>query len=402
MSHGGSGHADADADANANDTDGVSARLLTELADLDRELVQLLQKRVGLTHGLHLQLQQQKRQQQTHGHSDTIDPTSTVLAAQQIQEQGVTPLFLDAATEVATASDADVHLDRRALESLFVQIAAECREVSRPLVVAYLGPEGTFTQAATLKQFGQNTATMPFADIDAIFRAVETGQCPLGVVPVENSIEGTINRTLDRISGSPLGICGEVTLRIEHNLLSRATSTDDVSQVYAHPQALAQCRVWLDTNLPQATRVASSSNAAGAETALGDVSAAAIASTTAAEIYSLDVLASNIEDDVSNTTRFIVIGNFEPPPSEHDVTSLVVSAPHRPGGLRKMLEPFEKAGVSMSRIESRPSRNELWSYVFFIDVSGHRDDPVLAEALTALAGETRYMRILGSYPTVRH
>jgi len=231
---------------------------------------------------------------------------------------------------------------------------------------------------------------------------VESGECGLGVVPIENSIEGTINRTLDRITDSPLGICGEEILRIEHNLLSKAKSIGEISVVHAHPQALAQCRKWLNANLPAAQRVAASSNAAGAELAQADDKAAAIASLNAGEIYKLPALEKNIEDDLSNTTRFIVIGSQRAEQSGNDVTTLVVSAPHKPGGLRKMLEPFDEAGISMTRIESRPAREELWSYLFFIDVAGHKDDEVLARALQQLSDETRYMRILGSYPTVRY
>lgn len=341
----------------------------TELQRIDHEILSLLQQRIARCRSL------------ADAAAGPADPS-------------VIPRVLQGVLEKAAADTSD-------FRPVFTEIAATCREAIRPLLVAYLGPEGTYTQAATFKHFGNSTQTRPYTGIDDVFRAVETGECTVGVVPVENSIEGTINRTLDRISESPLGICGEVTLRIEHNLLTHAESLEATQVVYAHPQALAQCRMWLDANLPHARRVAASSNAAGAELAVEDKTAAAIASTTAAGIYSLPMLFTNIEDNVSNTTRFIVIGAFEPDASDNDVTSLVVSAPHRPGGLRKMLEPFEKAGVSMSRIESRPSRSELWSYVFFIDVNGHRDNPVLAQALQDLSAETRYMRILGSYPTVR-
>lgn len=372
----------------SDDTGQSVEKLQSELQQLDEQLQDLLQRRLLLCHQL------------IASETDLPDPTSQTRTVQHLVERNR-----------QVSSGHPVQFGSTAIERLFTEISAECREVCRPLVVAYLGPEGTYTQAAAFKHFGQAAETRPYTAIDDVFRAVETGECPIGIVPVENSIEGTINRTLDRISDSPLGICGEVTLRIEHNLLGNAelvandaagSSLANVKVVHAHPQALAQCRMWLDANLPAARRVAASSNAAGAELAVKDPACVAIASATAAEIYNLEVLASNIEDNVSNTTRFIVVGAFEPVASGNDVTSLVVSAPHRPGGLRKMLEPFESAGVSMSRIESRPSRSELWSYVFFIDVSGHRSDPVLAEALVALSTETRFMRILGSYPTVRH
>ncbi len=359
----------------------------TELQRIDLEILGLLQKRIAHCRSLAEALDASGQ--------GPAEPTAIPRVLQAVQNAAVVATH-PAPGSASGRTGAQSNVDFR---PVFTEIAAICRESVRPLLVGYLGPEGTFTQAATFKHFGNSTQTRPYTGIDDVFRAVETGECTVGVVPVENSIEGTINRTLDRISDSPLGICGEVTLRIEHNLLTHAQSMQDVEVVYAHPQALAQCRMWLDANLPHAKRVAASSNAAGAELAVEDNTAAAIASVTAAGIYSLKVLASNIEDNISNTTRFIVIGAFEPEASNNDVTSLVVSAPHRPGGLRKMLEPFEKAGVSMSRIESRPSRNELWSYVFFIDVSGHRDEPVLAQALQELSAETRYMRILGSYPT---
>lgn len=287
------------------------------------------------------------------------------------------------------------------IRKLFSEIIAECRDSLSPLTVAYLGPEGTFTQAAAFKFFGSSTESHACRDIDDVFHCVESGQCQLGVVPIENSVEGTINRTLDRIIDSPLSICGEEVLRIEHNLLSRAGQLQGIERVYAHPQALAQCRQWLSINLPGANQEAASSNAAAAKLAVTDERAAAIASATAAEIYELKILSSNIEDDASNTTRFIVIGDQQSEPSRNDATTLVVSAPHRPGGLRRMLEPFEAAGISMTRIESRPAREALWNYLFFIDVAGHKDDALLANALSQLSEETRFMRVLGSYPTAR-
>lgn len=378
----------ADSAANAANA-AANEKFQAELQRIDREILDLLQQRLGCCRQLAAG-EGANSNANANGAADPSDPTAVQRVLQHVQQQVERQLE----QQLGDTSNDDFH-------PVFTEIASLCRDSIKPLVVAYLGPEGTYTQAATLKHFGNPTQTRPYTGIDDVFRAVETGECTVGVVPVENSIEGTINRTLDRLSESPLCICGEVTLRIEHNLLTHARSMDDVKIVHAHPQALAQCRMWLDANLPHAKRMAASSNAAGAELAVKDKSSAAIASTTAAAIYSLEFLATNIEDNISNTTRFIVIGAFEPEPSSNDVTSLVVSAPHKPGGLRKMLEPFENAGVSMSRIESRPSRNELWSYMFFIDVNGHRDEPVLAKALQDLSAETRFMRILGSYPTVR-
>lgn len=359
------------------------------LEALDKQLLGLLIQRFELV------------EKQTPVNQDSSDAAAIALTLQGLGFTDPSADFSPADSNNPSRSTAGDSARRQRLQGIFTEIIGQCRDSVSPLSVAYLGPEGTFTQAATFKYFGSSTDTRSFTDIDEVFRAVETSVCQLGVVPVENSIEGTINRTLDRIIDSPLDICGEEVLRIEHNLLSKAGSLQDVRCVYAHPQALAQCRQWLTSNMPAATRKAASSNAAAADIAAADPKSAAIASLTAADIYGLQPLHKNIEDDISNTTRFIIIGKQQTAPSGQDLTSLVVSAPHRPGGLRKMLEPFEDAGISMTRIESRPARQELWSYVFFIDVAGHKDDAVMSDALSKLSAETRFLRVLGSYPTVR-
>ena len=368
-------------------TDSSASDLQAELAALDQDMQQLLHRRFTLVSQLN-----------SAGHRP-LEPDAGEIVRTLQQLQPAPSADNGKPSDIVYAEQESI---RERITSIFTEVVAHCRDSVKPLKVAYLGPEGTFTQAAVFKYFGQSTATAPFTAIDDVFRAVESGECQLGVVPIENSIEGTINRTLDRITDSPLGICGEEILRIEHNLLSRAASIGDISVVHAHPQALAQCRKWLNANLPAAQQVAASSNAAGAELAQLDDKAAAIASLNAGEIYKLPALEKNIEDDLSNTTRFIVIGSQQAEQSDNDITTLVVSAPHKPGGLRKMLEPFDEAGISMTRIESRPAREELWSYLFFIDVAGHKDDKVLSHALQQLSDETRYMRILGSYPTVRY
>ncbi len=289
-------------------------------------------------------------------------------------------------------------LDAEEMARLFREIMSACLALEYPLNIAFLGPEGTFTQAAALKHFGHSVSTMPLASISDVFQEVEAGNCQYGVVPVENSTEGVISHTLDMFLGSPLQICGEVTLRIHHNLLSNAVDLKQIEKLYSHQQSLAQCRGWLDRHLPNVERVAVGSNAEAAAIAREDDSAAAIASETAGEIYGLVVLASNIEDEPGNTTRFLIIGNQEVPPSGEDKTSLLISTRNEAGGLHRLLEPLAAHGVSMTRIESRPSRRGVWDYVFFIDVLGHKDEPHVAEALADLQQQAGVYKVLGSYP----
>jgi chorismate mutase / prephenate dehydratase len=280
---------------------------------------------------------------------------------------------------------------------LFREIMSACLALEQPLNIAYLGPEGTFTQAAALKQFGHSVHTRPLDGIDDVFREVEAGAAHYGVVPVENSTEGVVRHTLDLFQQSRLSICGEVQLRIHHHLLTRAGDAP-ITRVLAHQQALAQCRAWLETRLPHAEHVAVSSNAEAARIAAREDGTAAIAGETAAEIYGLTIRQRNIEDEPDNTTRFLVIGKQAALPSGNDLTSLLVSVRNRPGTLYAMLEHFARNGVSMTRIESRPSRKGIWDYVFFIDIEGHRDDARVAQALTELEQETFAVKVLGSYP----
>jgi chorismate mutase/prephenate dehydratase len=289
-------------------------------------------------------------------------------------------------------------LDKEEMARLFREIMSACLALEQPLKVAFLGPEGTFTQAAALKHFGHSVKTISLGAIPDVFREVESGACNYGVVPVENSTEGVISHTLDMFLNSPLLICGEVSLRINHNLLSRETGLDDIKIVYSHQQSLAQCRGWLDRNLHRAERVAVGSNAEAASLAAQKPGTAAIAGEAAAEIYQLPALASNIEDEPGNTTRFLVIGRKDAPPSGEDKTSLMASTPNRAGGLHALLTPIAGHGISMTRIESRPSRRGRWDYVFFIDIDGHREDAQVAETLRALAREATQFKVLGSYP----
>ena len=281
---------------------------------------------------------------------------------------------------------------------LFREIMSACLALEKPLQVAYLGPEGTFTQAAALKQFGHSVSTVALRAIDEVFREVEAGSAHYGVVPVENSTEGVVSHTLDMFMRSPLKICGEVTLRVELHLLSREEALADIRKVYAHGQALAQCREWLDAKLPQAERIAVASNAEAARRVADEMNAAAVAGEAAAELYGLEILERNIEDEPGNTTRFLVIGTQQVEPSGKDKTSLLVSVRNRPGALYGLLRPFSEHGISMTRIESRPSRQGIWDYVFFVDIEGHCADPEVARALEELEAHASLLRVLGSYP----
>ncbi len=295
----------------------------------------------------------------------------------------------------------DGPLSDEEMARLFREIMSACLAQEEPLKIGYLGPEGTFTQAAVLKQFGHSVRALPLATIDEVFHEVEGGMADFGVVPVENSSEGTVNNTLDMFLTSPLKICGEVEMRIRQHLLGSMDGLGKVVRVCAHPQSLAQCRAWLKEYLPDAEQVVASSNAEGARRARDEVGTAAIAGDAAAEVYGLEKLVADIEDRPDNTTRFFVIGRKLFSPSGADKTTLLVSVADTDdaGALYKLLQPMADAGVNMTRIESRPSRRRKWHYVFFIDVDGHAEDAKLAEALADLEKRAQLFRILGSYPT---
>jgi chorismate mutase/prephenate dehydratase len=283
---------------------------------------------------------------------------------------------------------------------LFREIMSACLAQQEPLKVAFLGPEGTFTQTAVLTHFGHSVRALPLASIDEVFHEVEAANADFGVVPIENSTEGTVNHTLDRFLSSPLKICGEVELRIHQFLMGRMTSLERIARVCSHQQSLAQCRSWLQDHLPDVERIGVASNAEAARRARDEDGTAAIAGQTAAEVYNLVVLASDIEDRPDNTTRFLVLGRKLFEPSGEDRTTLLVSVSHgqAPGALFRLLEPLARHRVSMTRIESRPSRRRKWDYVFFIDLEGHCADKPVAQALAALKRRASLFRILGSYP----
>lgn len=281
---------------------------------------------------------------------------------------------------------------------LFREIMSACLALEQQMKIAFLGPSGTYTEEAALKHFGGSVRTMPLASIGDVFRQVEAGNASYGVVPIENSTEGVVTHTLDNFLRSKVQIVGEVELPIHHYLMSRETDINNIKTLCAHQQSLAQCRNWLEQNLCAVEKSAVSSNAQGALLASEQHQVAAIASQSAANQYGLNVLASNIEDMPNNSTRFLVVGNARIGPSGADKTSLLVSALNESGSLYQLLAPFARHHVSMTRIESRPSHNTNWEYVFFFDLDGHIEDAGLAKALGELGEVATMVKVLGSYP----
>lgn len=283
---------------------------------------------------------------------------------------------------------------------LFREIMSACLAQQEPLKIAFLGPEGTYTHAAVTRHFGHSVRALPLPEVENVFHEVESGSADFGVVPIENSTEGTVHHTLDMFLSSQLKICGEVELAIRHNLLGRMRSLGDVRRICAHGQALAQCRSTLDGILPGIERIAVSSNAEGARRARDESGTAAIASEVAAKIYGLETLVAEIEDRRDNTTRFHIVGRALLEPSGRDKTTILMSIAdtEAPGALFRLLEPLARHGVSMTRIESRPSRQRKWHYVFFADLDGHAADPKLAAALEELARTASLFKVLGAYP----
>jgi chorismate mutase/prephenate dehydratase len=291
-------------------------------------------------------------------------------------------------------------LSAERVAAVFREIISACRGLEEAIRVSYLGPEGTFSEQAVRKHFGRAVEALPAASVDEAFRRCESGAAQFTVVPVENSTEGAVGRTLDLLLATPLRICGEIELRVHQNLLSRSEKISSVRKVYSHAQSLAQCNSWLSQNLPGVERIAVTSNADAALRASKEDGAAAIAGEAAAERYQLAIMARAIEDDPNNTTRFLVLGNLEPAPTGKDRTALVMSAENKPGAVHALLTPLAQHRVSMTRIESRPARarSALWEYVFFIDVEGHQRDERVAAALAELKRLAPYLKILGSYP----
>jgi chorismate mutase/prephenate dehydratase len=289
-------------------------------------------------------------------------------------------------------------LSNQGVTQLFTEIMSQCRALEAPLRVSYLGPRGTFSEAAVLQRFGKASEGLPSDSIDGVFESVENSTANYGLVPVENSTEGAIGRTLDLLLSSNLKICGEVLLQVHQCVLSNENDLSLIRKIYSHPQSFGQCMGWLNAHLPHAERITASSNADAARMAAEEPFAAAVAGEQAVDHFNLKVLAQNIEDDARNTTRFLVIGKQNVAPSGKDKTSLVMSAANRPGAVHDLLVPLAQNGVSMTKLESRPSRTGLWEYVFYVDIEGHQSDSKVAVALEQLKQIAAFVKVLGSYP----
>ncbi|NOR68789.1 MAG: prephenate dehydratase [Methylomarinum sp.] len=350
------------------------SELRNQIDTIDSQILQLINQRAGCA-------MEVARTKISEGETGTFyRPDREALVLRRIKELNPGPL-----SDETTAR-------------FFREIMSACLALEKPLEVAFLGPEGTFTQQATFKHFGQAINTVPVANIDDIFTEVEQQHCQFGVVPVENSTEGVITHTLDRFISSTLQICGEVEIRVHQNLMGHVENFNDITEVFSHQQSLAQCRQWLDAHLPHAVRTSVSSNAEAARLASENKDKVAIAGEVAADLYKLNILEKNIEDESNNTTRFIIIGQQQPVSTGLDKTSLLISTDNKAGSLHRILQPFAEYGIGLSHIESRPSKQGLWDYVFFIDIIGHKDDEDVVKALDSLKGNVNLLNILGSYP----
>jgi chorismate mutase / prephenate dehydratase len=359
-------------------------RIRAEIDAIDLQLQELLNRRAACAQ----QVAEVKKAEllQLHGRMDAAPPgfyrperEAQVLRRVMARNAGPLP-----ASEVA---------------HIFREIMSACLALEKPMTIAFLGPEGTFTQAAAVKHFGYAVLSRPLATIGAVFDEVESGESDYGVVPVENSTEGMVTHTLDNFVRSTLKICGEVELPIRQHLLGApGCSMENVTRICAHQQALAQCRNWLEKNWPRIEQQATSSNGEAARLAAADPAIAAIAGDMAREAYGLVTLAASIQDYADNTTRFLVVGREMVKPSGSDKTSIIVSTHNKPGALFKLLEPFQREQLMLTRIDTRPSRSQPWTYLFFIEFEGHQDDPKVAAVLAELEEQTVMLKILGSYP----
>ncbi len=341
-----------------------------QIDNIDDELLKLFNKRAALAQEIgHVK-----------GNSAVLRPEREAQVLQRMAQSNTGPLTNQGVTQ------------------MFTEIMSQCRALEAPLRVAYLGPRGTFSEAAVLQRFGKASEGLPADTIDGVFTAVESGAANYGLVPVENSTEGAIGRTLDLLLNSNLNICGEVLLQVHQCVLSNENDLTLIRKIYSHPQSFGQCQDWLNAHMPNVQRITASSNADAARMAAEESFAAAIAGAQAANYFKLKVLAQNIEDDARNTTRFLVIGNQHVAPSGRDKTSLAMSAVNRPGAVHDLLVPFAQNGVSMTKLESRPSRAGLWEYVFYVDIEGHQADSKVAVALEQLKHISAFVKVLGSYP----
>ena len=354
--------------------------LRAQIDALDRELLALLNRRAGLA----LQVGEIKKREG----SVVFRPEREAQVIDSLKSANPGPL--------ATASVAPI----------WREIMSACRSLETPLRIAYLGPAGTFSELAALGYFGASIVHVPCGSIDEVFRATSGGAADFGVVPVENSTEGVVARSLDLFLTTPLAIVGETSLYVRHNLLRKIEGMAGIEAVCAHPQALAQCHAWLTQHLPNVERRPVASNAEGARQASQNDTLAAIASERASSEYGLHVLSPAIQDDPHNRTRFAVVAlpsqHPQPRASGHDCTSLVVSVPNKPGAVHDMLVPLKNHGVSMTRFESRPARSGQWEYYFYIDIDGHPDQPQVATALAELRNACAFFKMLGTYPLDTH
>jgi chorismate mutase/prephenate dehydratase len=284
------------------------------------------------------------------------------------------------------------------VQTIFREIMSACRALEKRVKVAFLGPIGTFSEQAVYKQFGHAVEGEACVSIDEVFRATEAGTADFGVVPIENSTEGRVNRTLDLLLQTSLSISGEILLPVHHSLMTKSGAMDGVTRICAHSQALAQCQAWLNQHFPHIERQAVASNGEAARLAGEDATVAAIAGEIAGEKYNLAVVHAHIQDDPHNRTRFAVIGYLQTTPSGRDQTSLVLSVPNQAGAVYKLLAPLARHGVSMTRFESRPARTGAWEYYFYVDIEGHAQDEKVVQALEELKQNAAFFKILGSYP----
>jgi chorismate mutase/prephenate dehydratase len=350
------------------------AAVRDEIDDLDRKIQALINERAKLAFRV------RESKASARGAVDLYRPEREAKVLRGVIERNEGPL-----------SDSE-------MLRLFREIMSACMAQQEPLKVAFLGPEGTFTQQAVHRHFGHSVHTLSLPAIDDVFEQVQSGEADFGVVPVENSSQGIVSHTLDMFLVSDLKICGEIELRVHQNLLSQARSLAEIERVYSHEQSLSQCKNWLRTHLPAVELISVGSNSEAARRVRNTPESAAIAGRAAAEIYGIPVLSADIEDHPDNTTRFLVIGRQIFESSGHDKTTLLLSGHEGPGLLYGLLKPFQTHGVNMTRIESRPSRLGKWAYVFFVDVEGHAEDPEIAAALADLEKVSKLSRVVGSYP----
>lgn len=346
------------------------AKRRAEIDELDEKLVQLLNERAAHAHAIG----------QLKGNTDPYRPEREADILRRVTQGNPGPLPAEA------------------IARLFTEVMSACRALEQPLSVSYLGPQGTFSEMALNKQFGSSVRGVPCMSIDEVFRSGETAATQYAIVPVENSTEGAIGRTLDLLLSTPLKICAEVVLRVQQNLMAKQGSLKDFAKVYSHPQSLGQCQGWLGQHMPHAERIPVSSNAEAARIAASEAGAAAIGPELAAERYGLKLLERSIEDDTRNMTRFFVLGPREAGPSGQDKTSLAMTAHNRPGAVHELISPFAENGVSMSRLESRPARKGQWEYYFYVDIEGHQQDAKVAKALAEVSAKAPFVKIFGSYP----